>query len=58
MSYTVVEGVDGVAMLRLIRSGYLDRDTVITVTPVQDSALGMYTIILPFIKRVNCLFCI
>ena len=55
MSYTVIEGEDGVAMLRLMRSGSLDRDTVITVTPVQDSALGMYTIILLFL---NCLLCI
>ena len=54
MSYTVIEGEDGVAMLRLIRSGSLDRDTVITVTPVQDSALGMWTILL----FLNCLLCI
>ena len=38
--YTVTEGVDGFANLRLIRTGDISRETVVTVTTVLGSANG------------------
>ena len=40
--YTVTEGVDGVANLRLIRTGDIIRETVVTVTTIQGSADGIH----------------
>ena len=39
-SYTVTEGDDGFAVLTLIRSGDLNRVTVVTVTTSDGSATG------------------
>ena len=38
--YTVTERVDGSAVLTLVRSGDLSRETVVTVTTTDGSALG------------------
>ena len=40
-TYTVTEGVDGVANLILVRSGYLTRTVVVTVTNAAGTAMGM-----------------
>ena len=40
ISYTVTEGDDDTATLRLVRSGDLSRETVVTVNPIPGSALG------------------
>ena len=40
-TYTVTEGVDGVANLMLVRSGDLTRTVVVTVTTAADTAMGM-----------------
>ena len=40
-TYTVTEGVDGVANLMLVRSGGLTRTVVVTVTTVAGTATGM-----------------
>ena len=40
-TYTVTEGVDGVANLMLVRSGGLTRTVEVTVTTVADTATGM-----------------
>ena len=39
-SYTVTEGDDGFAELILVRSGYLNRTTIVTVTTADGSATG------------------
>ena len=39
--YSVTEGDDDNAILRLVRSGDLSRDTVVTVNPAPGSALGI-----------------
>ena len=39
--YTVTEGEDGAAELILVRSGYLSRATVVTVTTADGSAMGI-----------------
>ena len=39
ITYTVNEGSDTVAILRMIRTGDTDRETVVTVTPQPGSAL-------------------
>ena len=41
ISYTVTERVDGSAVLTLVRSGDLSRETVVTVTTTDGSALGI-----------------
>ena len=40
-TYTVTEGVDGVANLMLVRSGGLTRTVVVTVTTAAGTATGM-----------------
>ena len=40
-SYTVTEGEDDAAELILVRSGYLSRATVVTVTTADGSAMGI-----------------
>ena len=40
-TYTVTEGVDTFADLQLIRTGRLDDSSVVTVTTLQGTALGM-----------------
>ena len=40
-TYTVTEGVDGVANLMLVRSGDLTRTVVVTVTTAAGTATGM-----------------
>ena len=39
--YSVTEGVDDNAILRLVRTGDLSRETVVTVNPTPGSALGI-----------------
>ena len=41
ITYTVTEGVDDVANLRLVRSGGLSRTVVVTVNLASGSAMGM-----------------
>ena len=41
-SYTVTEGEDATAVVRLVRSGDLSRATIVTVTPTPGSAEGMH----------------
>ena len=41
ISYTVTEGDDDTAILRLVRSGDLSTQTVVTVNPTPGSALGI-----------------
>ena len=46
-TYTVTEGDDGFAILRLVRSGVnLDRETVVTVNPVPGTADGVLSVFL------------
>ena len=40
-SYTVTEGEDDSVQLMLVRSGYFNRATVVTVTTANGSATGM-----------------
>ena len=40
-TYTVTEGVDGVANLMLVRSGGLTRTVVVTVTTAAGTAMSM-----------------
>ena len=40
-TYTVTEGVDGVANLMLVRSGGLTRTVVVTATTAAGTAMGM-----------------
>ena len=40
-SYTVTEGIDGIAELMLVRSGNLNREVVVSVTTTSGSAIGM-----------------
>jgi hypothetical protein len=42
-SYTVTEGENDTAVVRLVRSGDLSKATVVTVTPTPGSADGIYT---------------
>ena len=40
-SYTVTEGIDGIAELMLVRSGNLNREVVVSVTTTSGTAIGV-----------------
>ena len=44
ITYTVTEGPGAIAILQLIRSGVLTGSSVVTVTTLQGTALGMNSI--------------
>ena len=44
IAYTVTEGLDASVVLQLIRSGVLTGSSVVTVTTLQGTALGMNSI--------------
>ena len=59
-TYTVTEGVDGVANLMLVRSGGLTRTVVVTVTTVAGTATGMThhcTTVTTHVHELCCIAC-